>query len=142
MDPRLYGDVAAELFGAGALDVALLPLQMKKGRPGTLLQVICRPELEGLLSGIVLRSTTTLGVRSHDVRRTELQREHQTVETGFGSVRLKRGLLGGELITCAPEYDDCVARAAEHGVPVKDVLAAALAAAPAPQPRETEDRTA
>jgi len=142
MDPRLYGDVAAELFGAGALDVALLPLQMKKGRPGTLLQVICRPELEGLLSGIVLRSTTSLGLRSHDVRRTELQREHQTVDTAFGSLRIKLGLLGGEVITRAPEYADCVARAAEHGVPVKDVLAAALAAAPGAGVRPSEDRPA
>jgi hypothetical protein len=139
MDPRLYGEVAAELFGAGALDVALVPLQMKKGRPGTQLQIISRPELEGLLSGIVLRSTTTLGVRSYDVRRTELQRRHETVTTAFGSVRLKLGLLGSEAITCAPEYDDCVARAKEHGVPVKDVLAAAQAVAPLPGARPSED---
>ena len=131
MDPRLYGDVATELFAAGALDVALLPLQMKKGRPGTLLQVIARPELEGLLSGIVLRSTTTLGVRSHDVRRTELARRHATVSTPFGPVRVKQGLLGDECVTTSPEYDDCVALARRQGVPVKDVLAAALAASAA-----------
>jgi len=84
MDPRLYGEVAQRLFAAGALDVALVPLQMKKGRPGTLLSVLARPELEGVLSGLLLRETTTLGVRSHDVRRTELARRHETIETRFG----------------------------------------------------------
>jgi len=129
MDPRLYGEVAARLFAAGALDVALSPLQMKKGRPGTLLTVVARPELEGVLSGLVLRETTTLGVRSHDVRRTELQRRHETLETRFGAVRVKLGLLGGEVVNASPEYDDCERLARERGVPVKDVLAAAAAAA-------------
>lgn len=129
MDPRLYGEVAARLFAAGALDVALLPLQMKKGRPGTLLSVLARPELEGLLTGMLLRETTTLGVRSHDVRRTELARRHESVDTRFGPVRVKLGLLGGEVVNAAPEYDDCEALARRHGVPLKDVLAAAAAAA-------------
>jgi uncharacterized protein (TIGR00299 family) protein len=129
MDPRLYGEVAQRLFAAGALDVALVPLQMKKGRPGTLLSVVARPELEGVLSGLLLRETTTLGVRSHDVRRTELQRRHETIETRFGAVRVKLGLLGGEIVNATPEYDDCERLAHEHGVPLKDVLAAAAAVA-------------
>jgi uncharacterized protein (DUF111 family) len=129
MDPRLYGEVATRLFAAGALDVALSPLQMKKGRPGTLLSVVARPELEGVLSGIVLRETTTLGVRSHDVRRTELLRRHETVATRFGDVRIKLGLLGGDVVNASPEYDDCERLARERGVPLKDVLAAAAAAA-------------
>lgn len=129
MDPRLYGAVTAALFEAGALDVSLLPLQMKKGRPGTLLQVQCRPDLEGLLSGIVLRQTTTLGIRSHDVRRIELARRYENVETPWGSIPVKLGLLGGEVVSLAPEYEDCVRLANVAGVPVKDVLAAAAAAA-------------
>jgi len=129
MDPRLYGEVAARLFAAGALDVALMPLQMKKGRPGTLLTVVARPELEGVLSGVLLRETTTLGVRSHDVRRTELARRHESVETRFGAVRVKLGLLGGEVLNVSPEYDDCERLAHARGVPLKDVLAAAAAAA-------------
>jgi len=129
MDPRLYGAVSAALFEAGALDVALLPIQMKKGRPGTLLQVQCRPDLEGLLTGIMLRETTTLGVRSHDVRRTELARRHETVQTPWGPIPVKLGLLGDEVISRAPEYDDCVKLASAAGVPVKDILAAAAAAA-------------
>lgn len=131
MDPRLYGAVSAALFEAGALDVSLLPIQMKKGRPGTLLQVQCRPDLEGLLTGIVLRQTTTLGVRSHDVRRTELARRHETVSTPWGPVPVKLGLLGDTVINLAPEYDDCVELARTARVPVKDVLAAAAAAAQA-----------
>jgi len=129
MDPRLYGEVATRLFAAGALDVALSPLQMKKGRPGTLLSIVARPELEGVLSGIVLRETTTLGVRSHDVRRTELLRRHETVATRFGDVRIKLGLLGGDVVNTSPEYDDCERLARERAVPLKDVLAAAAAAA-------------
>lgn len=129
MDPRLYGAVTAALFEAGALDVSLLALQMKKGRPGTLLQVQCRPDLEGLLSGIVLRQTTTLGVRSHDVRRTELARRHESVETPWGPIPVKLGILGDEVVSLAPEYEDCARLARTAGVPVKDVLAAAAAAA-------------
>ncbi len=129
MDPRLYGEVSTRLFAAGALDVALLSLQMKKQRPGTQLQVVCRPALESLLTEIILRETTTLGVRSHEVRRTELDRRHTTVQTRFGSVRLKCGLLGEETVNISPEYDDCLARAREHDVPVKAVLAAAVAEA-------------
>ena len=129
MDPRLYGAVAARLFAAGALDVALSALQMKKQRPGTLLTVVARPELEGVLSGLILRETTTLGVRSHDVRRTELERRSEPVETRFGTVSVKLGVLGGEVVNVSAEYDDCERAAREHGVPVKDVLAAAAAAA-------------
>ncbi len=131
MDPRVYGHVAAHLFEAGALDVTLEPLQMKKGRPGTRLGIVARPELEGVLSGLVLRETSTLGVRSWDVRRTELQRRHETLSTRFGDVRIKLGLLGDEVLNLAPEYEDCVACADAHGVPVRDVLAAAAAAADA-----------
>ncbi|MGQ0554078.1 MAG: nickel pincer cofactor biosynthesis protein LarC [Planctomycetota bacterium] len=129
MDPRLYGEVSARLFQAGALDVTLSALQMKKGRPGTLLSVLARPELEGLLTGLILRETTTLGVRSHDVRRTELARRHETVVTRFGAVRVKLGLLGEECLNLSPEFEDCARLAHEAGVPVKDVLAAAVAAA-------------
>jgi uncharacterized protein (DUF111 family) len=102
---------------------------MKKGRPGTLLSVVARPELEGVLTGLLLRETTTLGVRSHDVRRTELARRHETLETHFGAVRVKLGLLGGEIVNATPEYDDCERLAHERGVPLKDVLAAAAAVA-------------
>jgi len=131
MDPRLYGSVAQSLFAAGALDVALLPLQMKKQRPGSLLSVLARPELEGVLTEIMLRETTTLGVRSHDVRRTELARRHERVATRFGELRVKLGLLGEECVNVSPEYEDCERAARAHGVPVKEVLAAALVAAAA-----------
>lgn len=128
LDPRVYGRLAEQLFAAGALDVALGALQMKKGRPGTLVTVVARPELEGVLSGVLLRETTSLGVRSHDVRRTELARRHERVETPWGAVRLKVGRLGDEILNVSPEYDDCEGLARAARVPVKDVLAAALVA--------------
>lgn len=129
MDPRIYGQVAAHLFAAGALDVVTIPQQMKKQRPGTLLSVVARPELEGVLTGLLLRETTTLGVRSWDVRRTELARRFETVNTPYGEVRVKIGVLGGETYNASPEYEDCATQAEARGVPVKDVLAAAIAAA-------------
>jgi uncharacterized protein (TIGR00299 family) protein len=129
MDPRLYAEVSRQLFEAGALDVSLMAMQMKKGRPGTLLKVVCRPELEGVLTGIVLRETTTLGVRSHDVRRVVLDRRHREVHTRFGPLRLKCGFLGDELLNVSPEYEDCLALARAQGAPLKEVFAAAQAAA-------------
>jgi len=129
MDPRLYGEVCTKLFEAGALDVALIPQQMKKGRPGVLLSVLARPELEGLLTSVLLRETTTLGVRSHDVRRVELERRFEHVSTPYGEVRIKLGLLGGEVLKAMPEYADCEAAARATGAPLREVLAAAAAAA-------------
>lgn len=129
MDPRLYGAVSEQLFAAGALDVALSAVQMKKQRPGTVVTVVCRPDDEEALTAVLLRESTTLGVRSWDVRRAELARDFVPVATRFGEVTVKVGRLGGAVVNLAPEYDDCAARAREHGVPLKDVLAAAIAAA-------------
>ncbi len=129
MDPRLYASIAERLFVQGALDVALSAVQMKKHRPGTVVTVVARPHDEDTLTAVLLRESTTLGVRSWTVRRAELAREHREVATRFGIVRIKLGRLGGEIVNRAPEYDDCATRAREHDVPVKDVLAAAIAAA-------------
>lgn len=131
MDPRLYGALSERLFACGALDVSLASVQMKKQRPGTVVSVLARPDDEDALVAVLLRESTTLGVRAWPVRRAELAREHVEVSTRFGVVRIKVGRLGGVIANLAPEYDDCAARAAEHGAPVKDVLAAAIAAAEA-----------
>jgi len=115
-------------LGAGALDAWAAPLTMKKGRPGFLLGAIAPRELRDEVASVLLDETTTLGVRYHSVGRTELDRELVPVETAYGMVRIKVGRRAGALVGAHPEYDDCLARATEHNVPVKEVLAAALAA--------------
>jgi uncharacterized protein (TIGR00299 family) protein len=121
--PQLLGYTMDQLFAAGALDVTLTPLLMKKNRAGHMLTIVASPEDREALAGIVFRETTTLGVRMTTAERRTLAREFVEVETAFGKVRMKVSPNG-----FAPEFDDCQAIAREKGVPLKDVLAAANAA--------------
>ncbi len=129
LDPRVYKSVSTRLLAAGALDVTLNSVQMKKSRPGTIISVVARPEDEPTLSRLILAETTTLGVRSWPVSRRELDRHIETATTPWGEVRIKVGALDGARVTATPEYDDCEIVADQAGVPVKDVIAAAAAAA-------------
>jgi len=112
----------------GALDAWAAPLTMKKGRPGVLLGALAPGDRRDAVAAALLEETTTLGVRHHPVSRTELAREWVTVETRYGAVRVKVARRGGEVLGAHPEYEDCLARAVERGVPVREVLAAAAAA--------------
>jgi hypothetical protein len=112
----------------GALDAWAAPLTMKKGRPGVLLGALAPGDRRDAVAAALLEETTTLGVRHHPVSRTELAREWATVETPYGAVRVKVARRGGEVLGAHPEYEDCLARAVERGVPVREVLAAAAAA--------------
>jgi uncharacterized protein (TIGR00299 family) protein len=115
-------------LAAGALDAWVAPVTMKKGRPGLVLSALADLAHRDAVARAFLSETTTLGVRCAAVERVELAREHVTVETAYGPVRVKEGRLGGALLSAHPEYDDCVARAGERGAAVKEVMAAALAA--------------
>jgi hypothetical protein len=112
----------------GALDAWAAPLTMKKGRPGVLLGALAPGDRRDAVAAALLEETTTLGVRHHPVSRTELARAWVTVETPYGAVRVKVARRGGEVLGAHPEYEDCLARAVERGVPVREVLAAAAAA--------------
>jgi uncharacterized protein (TIGR00299 family) protein len=116
------------LLEVGALDAWAAPLTMKKGRPGLLVGALCDGGHRTAVARALLTETTTLGVRWHRVERQVLDRELQEVETPWGQVRVKVGRLDGRETGAHPEYEDCLARARAAGVPVKDVLAAALAA--------------
>ncbi|HSR10925.1 MAG TPA: nickel pincer cofactor biosynthesis protein LarC [Thermodesulfobacteriota bacterium] len=122
MNPEFYDAVMDRLFHAGALDVSLSPVMMKKNRPGTLLRVIAEERDAESLGEVILRETTTLGVRQYSVRRRKLPREVREVETRFGKVRVK---VSGA-VRFQPEYDDCKRIAAEKGVPVQEVYAEAM----------------
>jgi uncharacterized protein (TIGR00299 family) protein len=129
MNPQLYQQLSEQLLAAGALDVLMLPAQMKKQRPGVLLQVLAAPDtLNGLLE-ILFRESTTIGVRTYEVTRYMLQRENIQVQTRFGPVHVKVARQGQRVVNVAPEYEDVRALAQQTGQPVKLVYAAALGAA-------------
>jgi hypothetical protein len=128
MNPQIYGYFAEKALAAGALDVYATPVQMKKGRPGQLLTILCCPAAGPALVELVFRETTTIGVRIWEAHRRILQRETVTVETALGAVRMKLSRQNGLVLNAAPEYEDCRRIAEERGVPLKEVLAAATAA--------------
>jgi uncharacterized protein (TIGR00299 family) protein len=115
-------------LAAGALDAWAAPLTMKKGRPGLLVGALAPGDHRDEVARVLLDETTTLGVRFHAVDRIELDRELVPVATAYGEVRVKVARRGGTTVGAHPEYEDCLARAREYGVPVKEVLAAAAAA--------------
>ena len=121
MNPQLFGDVMEQLLAAGALDVFLTAVQMKKNRPGTLLTVLCERNRVDALADLLLTHTTSFGVRVHEAQRRKLAREIVTVKTKFGEIEVKVGRLGGKIVTRSPEYDSCKQAAARCNVGVKDV---------------------
>lgn len=133
MTPQWYGPLMEKLLEAQALDVWLTPVQMKKNRPGTVIEVLCRAPQAEAVRVLLLRHSTTLGVREYAVSRYSLERYIETVETPFGSVRVKVAKLPGGGSKAAPEHDDCVARASEHQVSVREVWLAAMQAAGSPE---------
>ena len=128
MAPQLYGPLMEQLLTAGALDVFYTPIQMKKGRPGTLVTALCDPARREALEEVFFRETTTLGVRRQEWDRTALERDQVAVETPYGPVAVKVGRRAGRVYNAQPEFEDCRRVAEEKGVPVKEVWAAALAA--------------
>ena len=126
MNPQIFGVVMDQLYAAGALEVFYVPVQMKKNRPGTLLTAVAPPALRPAIAGIIFRETTTIGLRYSEVERECLVREHATVETPVGSVRMKLAWRDGKLVNAMPEFDDCAKLAAANDVPVKDVQRLAI----------------
>ncbi len=128
LSPQLLAYVAEKALAAGALDVMLTPVIMKKGRPGTLLTILCNPADSSVFEQLVLSETSTLGIRIRQDRRVCLERSHVPVETTYGRIRMKIGTQSGEERNAAPEFEDCRAAAAERGVPLKRVQQAAITA--------------
>jgi uncharacterized protein (TIGR00299 family) protein len=126
MTPQNFGYVTEKLLSAGALDVFTVPIQMKKGRPGHLLQVLAPPESVDALSRIVFQETTTIGIRRHAAERTTLERDFVTVLTVYGPVKMKVSKLDGKVVNVAPEYEDCARLARETGVPLKEIQLLAI----------------
>jgi uncharacterized protein (TIGR00299 family) protein len=126
MSPQLFGYAIDRLLEAGALDVFATPVQMKKSRPGLLLTVLARNQDVERLSKLIFAETTTLGMRLRQDGRLTLARQHVTVATPWGEVRVKLGSIDGVVCNAAPEFEDCRRLAAAHNVPLKRVMQEAV----------------
>ena len=130
--PETLAYAAETLLAAGALDVTLSPLYMKKNRPATLLAVICRPDDQYKMEEILFRETPTFGIRRSTMARSVLNRRHETVQTPYGPIRVKVGEANGTTYTVAPEYEDCRQAAKQHNVSFQVVYNVAVSALPQP----------
>lgn len=131
MSPQFVGPLIDCLLAEGALDAHLVPVQMKKGRPGILVSALCSPDRAPALERVLFEQTTTIGVRRTQVQRSCLERSWIPVETPWGTVRIKESGAGGQVLNRMPEFEDCRALAQEAGVSPLEVHLAALAALPA-----------
>ena len=121
MNPEFYDHIMSQLLIAGAADVFLTAVHMKKNRPGTLLTTVVSNDKFHSAVQIILEETSTFGIRHYDVVRTELKRENKLIKTPFGKVRIKVGTFAGSRLTVSPEYEDCKKLALKKGIPVKRV---------------------
>ena len=128
ISPQILAYVTERAFTLGALDVMSTAVQMKKGRLGTLLTILADDNKINALEDLLLRETSTLGVRIHHERRSCLDRSFVVANTQYGEIRIKLGSRSGEIFNAAPEFEDCRAAAENHGVAVKEVQQAAIAA--------------
>jgi len=128
-NPQLLAYVSERLLEAGAWDVYRAAVQMKKGRAGVQMTILCRPDLVSALRDLLFRETTTIGLRWRLENKISLEREFVDVETRWGKVRIKVARLpNGEQANAAPEYEDCRRLAIEHAVPLKLVTEEAMRA--------------
>jgi len=127
--PQLLAYVSERLLEAGAWDVYRTSMQMKKGRAGVQLTVLCRPDLVAALRDLIFRETTTIGLRWRTENKVALRREFVKVTTAWGEVCIKIARWpSGEIANASPEYEDCRKLAAEHSVPLKRVMQEAMRA--------------
>jgi hypothetical protein len=122
MNPQLYEYVMERLFDSGALDVSLTQVIMKKGRPGILLTVLCHEDKRADIMDIVLRETTTIGLRFHETSRIVLERKGKERKTEFGKVRVKVSKMRDGTVKVCPEYEDCKRIAQRYKIPLMEVM--------------------
>jgi len=124
--PEIIGYAFNKLLKAGALDVWTQPISMKKQRSGILLSVLCNQKLKAELLEIILTETTSFGVREYEVTRHCMEHRFEEVETPYGKIRIKVASYKGKDLTRSPEFEDCVALAEKHNIPLKEVMQKAL----------------
>jgi hypothetical protein len=129
MNPELYGYVSERLFEAGAHEVYLTDIIMKKGRPGSEITVLCDSNIEERILNLLFSETTTLGIRITGEERVELKRWNETVDTGYGEVEVKFRELPGGTVNFSPEFESAARLARLKGMPLERVYRDACAAA-------------
>ena len=121
MNPEHYDHIMEQLFEAGADEVYLTSVIMKKNRPASLLSVLCKPDLHEAISRLLLTQTTTLGLRTMRLEKSEMERQIKTQSTRYGPVRVKVAFLDGKAIKYKPEYEDCKRISREKGLNLQQV---------------------
>jgi hypothetical protein len=128
INSEILGHFVEQALSAGALDVFHTPIQMKKNRPGVLLTVLCAESEADEFTEMILRETSSFGVRRHTAERRKLAREFSSVKTSYGEVTIKLGKLDGRIIQAAPEFESCKKLARSAKVPLKAVYEKAIRA--------------
>ncbi len=131
INAEILGHFVEKALAAGALDVFHTAIQMKKNRPGVLLTLLCAETDADKFSALMLRETSSFGIRRYNAERRKLAREFTTVKTSFGDVTVKIGKLDGKVVQAAPEFESCKKLAEQGKVSLKDVYDAGLRALPA-----------
>ncbi len=126
LSPEILAFAMEKLLLAGAKDVWLTPIQMKKGRPAQKLALLCEKKLLPQIEKILLQETSTFGFRYFPVERRILEREYRKISTEYGPISIKIGMKKGEILTIAPEFEECKRIANEQNIPLKKVYEAAL----------------
>jgi uncharacterized protein (TIGR00299 family) protein len=121
MNPEFFEYISERLFKAGASDVFLSNIMMKKSRPGVVLNVICENGTAELMKSIIFTESTTLGIRTFTFKKDTLVRKLETIPTIYGDVKIKRSFYNDKEVSVKPEYDDCRRIASEKGLPIKEV---------------------
>jgi len=121
MNPEFYDHICERLFTNGAADVYITATIMKKGRPGSILNIICEKGNEETLKEIIFTESTTVGVRTFPFRKDTLSRRFDQIDTIYGKVTLKRSFYKDKEVSCKPEYSECKTIAEAKGIPVKEV---------------------
>lgn len=121
MTPEMISYVMEKLFEAGADDVFLTPIVMKKSRNATKLSVLFASILKDNIQDIIIHETSSFGFRMYELDKTELNRDFSILETKYGPVKIKNAYYEGTLIKSKPEYEDCAKIARENNIPIQDV---------------------
>ncbi len=129
MNPQIYEYVMERIFVAGAVDVFLIPVQMKKNRPGVLLTVVCPVDRVREVATELMRETTTIGLRWRVDNGIKALHSLTDVRTTYGVVKAKAAMYGGQIVNLAPEYEDCKRLAIQQNIPLKEVMEKARIAA-------------
>jgi hypothetical protein len=121
MNPEFFEHISDKLFRAGASDVYISGIIMKKGRPGSKLNVICEPGLERIVKEIIFIESTSVGIRTFSFRKDTLSRTFEVIDTPYGKVTVKRSFFNDKEVSCKPEFEECRKIALEKNLPLKEI---------------------